>query len=55
LVGDIERCEVQSETRDLREKCIEVTTEASEVKVCKVGEPFEEAVKKRPCRIIDFE
>jgi hypothetical protein len=23
--------------------------------VCKVGEPFEEAVKKRLCRIIDFE
>jgi hypothetical protein len=31
LVGDIERCEVQSKTRYLREKCVEVTTKVGEV------------------------
>jgi hypothetical protein len=44
LVGEIERFEVQSETRDLRENCIEITMEAREVKRGEIGEPFEKAI-----------
>jgi hypothetical protein len=55
LVGDIERCEVQSETRDLREKCIKVTVEVGEVEGGEIGEPFEETMKKSTCWIIDIE
>jgi hypothetical protein len=50
LVREIERCEVQSETRYLREKRVEVTPEA-----CEIGEPFEEVMKKRACWITDSE
>jgi hypothetical protein len=55
LVGDIERCDVQSETRNLREKCVEVTAEVGEVEGGEIGEPFEEVMKKRACWIIDIE
>jgi hypothetical protein len=55
LVGDIERCDVQSEARDLGEKRIEVTAETCEVEGCEVGEPFEEAMKERACWNTDSE
>ncbi|PNX87143.1 hypothetical protein L195_g043229 [Trifolium pratense] len=48
-------CQVLQETRYLREKCVEVTAEACKVEGCKIGEPFEEAMKKRVCWIIDSE
>jgi stage III sporulation protein SpoIIIAA len=55
LVREIERCEVQSETRYLREKRVEVTPEACEIEGCEIGEPFEEVMKKRACWITDSE
>jgi hypothetical protein len=55
LSGDIERCDVQPETSDLREKCIEVTVEARKVEGGEIGEPFEETMKKSMCWIVDNE
>ncbi|MCH99827.1 hypothetical protein A2U01_0020842, partial [Trifolium medium] len=54
VVREIEGCKVQSETRYLREKCVEITAKAHEVEGCEIGEPFEEAMEKRVCWVVDI-
>jgi len=49
LTGEIEPCEFQWETRDLRQKLVEVTFVASEVEGGEVGESLEEARGKKAC------
>jgi hypothetical protein len=55
LVGEIKRCEVQSETGNLAKKAVEVTLGAREVEGSEVGASLEEARKKRDGFIRDYE
>ena len=49
VVGEIEWCDFQWETRNLAEKLVEATEVASEVEGGEVDEPSEEAREERAC------
>jgi hypothetical protein len=55
LIGDVERCEFQRETRGFTKKTVEVTIVAREVEGVEVSEPLEEATEERDCWIDDSE